>query len=63
MAINARHVCFSNFSVDGVPKRVSQGAGLWAVMRANCPDAQVRRMRRHGSVDGHITRQPCFQHH
>jgi hypothetical protein len=41
LALSAKHVCFHNFTVDGVVKRVSQGPGLWAVMRANCPDSQV----------------------
>jgi len=41
MAINASHTCFLDFHVDGVPKKVNQGPGMWTVMRGNAASGTV----------------------
>ncbi len=40
LAVNAQHVCFADFSINGVGKAVSQGPGLWAIMTGSCADGR-----------------------
>lgn len=41
MALTAAHPCFAGFSIDGVPKKISQSANLWSVMRGSAAENQT----------------------
>ncbi|GBF91729.1 hypothetical protein Rsub_04033 [Raphidocelis subcapitata] len=39
MALTAQHGCFENFCMDGVPKKFSESANLWSIMRGNAAES------------------------